>query len=84
MFGAVAAGTAAGGHATIEEAAQAMARLKDLVYEPIAENVAVYELLYREYVRLHDYFGRGENDVMKTLRRLRAQAGAAAAVPVGV
>ena len=28
--------------------------------------------LYREYVRLHDYFGRGENDVMKTLRGLRA------------
>lgn len=74
MFGAVAAGKAAGGHRTIQEATRAMARLKDLVYEPIAENVAVYDLLYREYVRLHDYFGRGGNDVMKTLRRLRAQA----------
>jgi L-ribulokinase len=31
-------------------------------------------VLYREYVRLHDYFGRGENNVMKTLRRLRAEA----------
>lgn len=74
MFGAVAAGPAAGGYATIQEAARAMARLRDLVYEPIAEHVAVYDLLYREYVRLHDYFGRGGNDVMKTLRRLRAQA----------
>jgi len=74
MFGAVAAGAAAGGYDTIQEAATAMARLKDRVYQPIAENVAVYELLYREYIRLHDYFGRGENDVMKTLRRLRAEA----------
>jgi len=74
MFGAVAAGAAAGGHATIQDAARAMARLKDLVYEPIPANAAVYDVLYREYTRLHDYFGRGENDVMKTLRRLRAQA----------
>ena len=74
MFGAVAAGNAGGGHATIQEAARAMARLKDLVYEPIAQHVAVYEQLYREYVRLHDYFGRGGNDVMKTLRHLRAEA----------
>jgi L-ribulokinase len=73
MFGSVAAGAAAGGHATIQDAARAMARLKDQVYEPDAGNAAVYDTLYREYVRLHDYFGRGENDVMKTLRRLRAQ-----------
>ena len=26
--------------------------------------------LYAEYSRLHDYFGRGENDVMKKLRRM--------------
>ncbi|MGZ8438943.1 MAG: FGGY-family carbohydrate kinase, partial [Candidatus Limnocylindrales bacterium] len=74
MFGAVAAGVGAGGHATIGDAARVMARLKDQVYEPIAGNVAVYDQLYREYLRLHDYFGRGENDVMKTLRRIRAEA----------
>jgi L-ribulokinase len=74
MFGAVAAGAAAGGFATIQDAARSMARLKDLVYEPNPEDAAVYDVLYREYTRLHDYFGRGENDVMKTLRRLRAQA----------
>jgi L-ribulokinase len=70
----VAAGAAAGGFATIQDAARSMARLKDLVYEPNPEDAAVYDVLYREYTRLHDYFGRGENDVMKTLRRLRAQA----------
>jgi L-ribulokinase len=74
MFGAVAAGAAAGGHDTIQDAARAMARLKDQAYEPIPGNVAIYDQLYREYVRLHDYFGRGENNVMKTLRQLRAAA----------
>jgi L-ribulokinase len=77
MFGAVAAGIEAGGHATIEDAAAAMARLKDRVYEPIAANRKVYDALYREYVRLHDYFGRGGNDVMKVLKGLRADARAA-------
>ncbi len=74
MFGAVAAGADAGGYASIEDAAGAMARLKDQTYEPNAEATAVYDVLFREYVRLHDYFGRGENDVMKTLRGLRARA----------
>jgi L-ribulokinase len=86
MFGAVAAGKKAGGHATIEEASAAMARLKDLVYEPIAANQVTYDLLYSEYVRLHDYFGRGGNDVMKVLKGLRTDARAAATqspVPAG-
>ena len=83
MFGAVAAGLSEGGHATIQDAAAAMARLKDLVYAPIPENAAVYDVLYREYTRLHDYFGRGGNDVMKTLRRLRAEALTNTLVPAG-
>ena len=36
-------------------------------YHPIPENVSAYNRLYDEYVRLHDYFGRGCNDVMKRL-----------------
>ena len=70
MFGAVAAGAAAGGYATIEDAARAMARLQGPTSTSRSpRTAAVYDQLYREYVRLHDYFGRGENDVMKTLRR---------------
>jgi L-ribulokinase len=78
MFGAVAAGSAAGGYDSIFEAAQRMARLKDEVYRPIVQHKAVYDRIYGEYVRLHDYFGRGENDVMKHLKALKArvQAGA--------
>lgn len=79
MFGAVAAGPSAGGWATIEAASRAMARLSPRAYTPVPENQAIYDVLYREYVRLHDYFGRGGNDVMKTLRRLRSEVRAAAA-----
>jgi L-ribulokinase len=71
MFGAVAAGSRAGGYDTIFEAAKHMAHLKDEKYTPIPENKAVYDRLFEEYGRLYDYFGRGENDVMKRLKRLR-------------
>ncbi len=73
MFGAVAAGKEAGGYASIVEAAKAMAHLEDRVYVPDPKRNAVYQKLFEEYKRLHDYFGRGENDVMKRLRALREQ-----------
>ena len=71
MFGAVAAGKAAGGYDTVFAAAQQMARLKDETFKPIPVNSQVYDRLYAEYLRLHDYFGRGENNVMKTLKHIR-------------
>ncbi|NQX67754.1 ribulokinase [Paenibacillus alba] len=74
MFGAVAAGAASGGYDSIVDAAQRMARVRKETFKPIADNVAVYEKLYQEYSKLHDYFGRGENDVMKRLRSIREEA----------
>jgi L-ribulokinase len=71
MFGAVAAGSRGGGYDTIFEAAKHMAGLKAEVYQPIPENQKIYNRLYTEYLRLHDYFGRGENFVMKTLKQIR-------------
>ena len=73
MFGAVAAGSARGGYDTIFDAAREMGRVLDKVYRPIPENVAMYEKLYREYEILHDYFGRGANDVMKRLKSIREE-----------
>jgi L-ribulokinase len=73
MHGAVAAGKEAGGYDSILEASQHMARLRDEAYQPIAEDKRVYDQLYAEYVTLHDYFGRGANDVMKRLKALRAE-----------
>ncbi|MEC0265849.1 ribulokinase [Paenibacillus anseongense] len=74
MFGAVAAGAANGGYDSIVDAAQKMARVRKDTFKPIPENVVVYEKLYQEYSKLHDYFGRGENDVMKRLRAIREEA----------
>jgi L-ribulokinase len=73
MFGAVSAGKAAGGYDSIYEAARAMAYLKDEMYFPNPENRRIYDLLYAEYIRLHDYFGRGGNDVMKSLKVIKAE-----------
>ncbi|WP_136603968.1 ribulokinase [Paenibacillus dokdonensis] len=71
IFAAVAAGEAAGGNDTVIAAAENMARVKDETFKPIPENVEVYDRLYREYNLLHDYFGRGENDVMKRLKSIK-------------
>ena len=54
---------------TSSAAAETMGKLKDDVVEPIPENAAVYDKLYAEYKTLYDYFGRGENDVMKRLKQ---------------
>jgi L-ribulokinase len=67
MFGALAAGE----HATIEDAARHMTRPGIRTYEPSAAAHAVYNELYREYRRLHDLFGRGGDEVMRNLNRLR-------------
>jgi len=68
------AAVAAGAYPDIQAAAEKMGKLRDEVYRPIAEHVPVYDKLYAEYVTLHDYFGRGENDVMKRLRAIRNEA----------
>jgi L-ribulokinase len=73
MFGAVAAGKEAGGYDTIFDAAKSMATLEKETFKPKPENQKIYDLLYAEYVRLHDYFGRGGNDVMKTLKHIKAE-----------
>ena len=71
MFAAVAAGPGAGGYADIAAAAAAMAHLRDGAFAPIEANVAIYDRLYAEYVRLHDLFGRGVDPAMKTLKAIR-------------
>jgi len=71
MFGAVAAGKEAGGFESIFEAARKIPKLKDEEYHPIAEEAEIYEKLYQEYKTLHDYFGRGANDVMKRLKAIK-------------
>jgi L-ribulokinase len=78
MLGAVAAGEPVGGHPSLVEAASCMTHLTGRQVEPHEGASRVYDDLYREYLALHDYFGRGATDVMIRLRRLHraAQAGA--------
>ena len=71
MFAAVAAGPEVGGHASIVEAAERMAHLSGETYRPTPADQEAYELVYRQYVHLHDLFGRGGSDAMKALRRIR-------------
>ena len=71
IFGAVAAGKEKGGYDSVFDAAKVMGKLKDVIYQTIPENVAVYDQLYAEYSILHDYFGRGGNDVMKRLKKIK-------------
>lgn len=74
MFGAVAAGAEKGGYDSIFDAARAMGKVKEEYYKPIPEHVEAYRKLYAEYKILHDYFGRGDNDVMKRLKAIKAEA----------
>ena len=70
---AIFAAVAAGAYPDIYGAARAMGKNEKAVYKPILENQRAYDRLYREYQTLHDYFGRGANEVMKRLKAMRAE-----------
>jgi L-ribulokinase len=71
---AIHAAVAAGAYPDVPAAASAMGRVHPDVYRPDAARADVYDELYAEYVRLHDYFGRGANEVMYRLRAIRDRA----------
>ncbi|HET6704401.1 ribulokinase [Amycolatopsis sp.] len=72
---AIHAAVAAGAHPDIHAAASAMGSVERAVYRPVPAHVVAYDELYAEYTELHDYFGRGGNDVMHRLAaRKRAVA----------
>ncbi len=68
---AIHAAVAAGAYPDVPAAAAAMGRTTGVAYTPDPRAAGVYDQLYAEYVLLHDYFGRGANDVMHRLRALR-------------
>ncbi len=71
---AIHAAVAAGAYPDVPAAAAVMGRLETDVYQPDLTRARVYDELYAEYVRLHDYFGRGGNEVMHRLRAIRDRA----------
>ena len=74
IYGAVAAGLANGGYEDVFEAAQKMGKVKEIIYEPNTQNAKIYDKLYSEYAILHDYFGKGANDVMKRLKQIKLES----------
>ena len=71
---AIHAAVAAGAYPDVATAALRMGRVERAAFVPDEAGAAAYEPLFEEYVRLHDYFGRGANDVMKRLKSLRRKA----------
>lgn len=71
IFGSVAAGKGNGGYDSVFDAASKMGKVLDTVYLPIKENSDIYDKLFDEYKILHDYFGKGTNDVMKRLKNIK-------------
>jgi L-ribulokinase len=68
---AIHAAVAAGAYDNIRDAADAMGRSNQGVYQPNLKRAQQYDALFAEYVKLHDYFGRGVNDVMKRLKQIK-------------
>jgi L-ribulokinase len=70
---AIHAAVAGGAYPDVRAASAAMGRLDPDAYEPDPARHATYSRLYAEYVRLHDWFGRGGDDVMRRLQQLRRE-----------
>jgi L-ribulokinase len=71
---AIHAAVAAGAYPDVRAAAEAMGRSNKGVYQPNLQRAARYDALFAEYQTLHDYFGRGANDVMKRLKQIKREA----------
>jgi L-ribulokinase len=70
---AIHAAVAAGLYKDVNTAAEAMGKVNKHVYTPNEEAAKQYDKLYAEYAELHDYFGRGANNVMKRLKKLKRE-----------
>jgi L-ribulokinase len=74
---AIHAASAAGAYPDVPAAAKQMGGRTRNAYIPNVDNAARYDELYAEYVKLHDWFGRG-NAMMRTLREISTPARAGA------
>jgi L-ribulokinase len=70
---AIHAAVAAGAYPDVRAASAAMGGRGDVTFHPDPAAADVYDRLYAEYERLHDYFGRGGNEVMHRLHALRRE-----------
>jgi L-ribulokinase len=71
---AIHAAVAADLYPDVRTAARAMGNRKVAAYTPDEDAARRYDALFAEYRTLHDYFGRGGNDVMHRLKAMRREA----------
>ena len=71
---AIHAAVAAGAFPDIHAAAATMGSKQEAAYTADAASAAAYDELYAEYLALHDYFGRGGNEVMHRMKARRRAA----------
>lgn len=71
---AIHAAVAAGEYPDVRAASEAMGRVQKAIYVPNEDRALQYDKLYAEYETLHDYFGRGANNVMKRLKAMKREA----------
>ncbi|HUF08297.1 MAG TPA: hypothetical protein VMO47_03180, partial [Rhodothermales bacterium] len=72
---AILGAAAAGLFDSVSSAAAALGTRIARTFVPRSQAHDVYQSIYQEYAELYDYFGRGLNPVMKTLRRLMRPPG---------
>jgi L-ribulokinase len=65
---------AAGAYRDVPTAAAVMGKRITDAYRPQPGVGRVYDALFAEYTALHDYFGRGGNNVLHRLRAVRNEA----------
>ncbi|MCJ7827292.1 MAG: ribulokinase [Demequinaceae bacterium] len=70
---AIHAAVAAKAYPDVRLASEAMGRLDRDTYLPDEQKADAYDALFAEYIKLHDYFGRGANDVMRRLKARRRE-----------
>lgn len=71
---AIFAATAAGVYDSVAQASGAMGDKDVATFTPDEERAKRYDELYALYIKLHDYFGRENSDVMHDLKRIQREA----------
>ena len=64
----------------ISTASSRLSHSSGVTYQPNGSHRETYDALYQEYVRLHDLFGRGGDDVIRRLKRIQLDAARAVAI----
>lgn len=71
ILGVAAASSEVTGYGSLIEIIEKIGKSGDKSYYPNERNTMVYDHLYEEYKVLLEYFGKGTNDVMKRLNKMR-------------